>query len=123
MRRRAAFDRRPHAPGFCTLNGDPYDPVAFRGRFIALCQAAGVRGNDGRCPRLHDIRHALPSAALLRWYEKGGDVQVELPKLAMYMGHVSIASTAYYLRLMPVVLRSRASASPARYRSLEGGAP
>ena len=31
-------------------------------------------------------------------------MQAELPKLAMYMGHVSIASTTYYLRFMPVVV-------------------
>ena len=31
-------------------------------------------------------------------YRQGADVQAQLPKLAMYMGHVSIESTAYYLR-------------------------
>lgn len=39
-----------------------------------------------------------------RWYEEGHDVQSELPKLSMYMGHVSIASTTYYLRFMPAVV-------------------
>ena len=34
---------------------------------------------------------------LARWYRQGSDVQAQLPKLAMYMGHVSIESTAYYL--------------------------
>jgi hypothetical protein len=29
------------------------------------------------------------------------DVQSNLPKLAMYMGHVSIVSTAYYLPWIP----------------------
>jgi hypothetical protein len=29
------------------------------------------------------------------------DVQSNLPKLALYMGHVSIVSTAYYLRWIP----------------------
>lgn len=28
-------------------------------------------------------------------------MQSQLPKLAMYMGHVSIASTAHYLRWIP----------------------
>ena len=124
VRRRAGFDRRPHAPLFCTLNGDAYGPVCFRARFIALCQAAGVRGDDGRCPRLHDMRHSFAVGALLRWYENDADVQVQLPRLAMYMGHVSIASTAYYLRLMPEVLQH---ASERFARSvpdlLEGGTP
>lgn len=31
-------------------------------------------------------------------------MQSYLPKLALYMGHVSIVSTAYYLRQMPAVV-------------------
>jgi integrase len=124
VRRRARFDRRPAAPLFCTMDGRAYGPVSFRGRFIALCNAAGVRGSDGRCPRLHDMRHSFAVGALLRWYENDEDVQVQLPRLAMYMGHVSIASTAYYLRLMPEVMQH---ASERFARScpdlLEGGAP
>jgi integrase len=113
VRRRAGFDQRPEAPLFCTLAGGAYDGVAFRARFIALCRAAGVRGSDGRCPRLHDMRHSFAVAALLRWYDNDEDVQVQLPRLAMYMGHISIASTAYYLRLMPTVMQ-RASERFAR---------
>ena len=124
VRRRAGFDRCPEAPLFCTLKGEAYGPVHFRARFIALCEAAGVRGSDGRCPRLHDMRHSFAVGALLRWYENGADVQVQLPRLAMYMGHVSIASTAYYLRLMPEVMQ-HASERFARSvpELLEGGAP
>jgi integrase/recombinase XerD len=51
------------------------------------------------------MRHSFAVGALLRWYENGEDVQVALPRLAMYMGHISIASTAYYLRLMPAVMQ------------------
>jgi integrase len=68
------------------------------------------------------MRHSFAVAALLRWYENDEDVQVQLPRLAMYMGHVSIASTVYYLRMMPEVLQ-RASERFARScpRILEGG--
>jgi integrase len=55
-------------------------------------------------PRVHDYRHAFAVEALRRWYAEGRDVQSELPKLSMYMGHVSIASTIYYLRFMPAVV-------------------
>jgi len=40
-------------------------------------------------------------SALDRWYRQGVDVQSKLPHLATYLGHVSIASTHYYLRLSP----------------------
>ncbi len=124
VRRRAGFDTSAQAPLFCTLAGEAYGGVSFRARFIALCKAAGVRGPNGRCPRLHDMRHSFAVGALLRWYENGEDVQVALPRLAMYMGHISIASTAYYLRLMPAVLQ-HASERFARScpHLLEGGAP
>jgi len=41
--------------------------------------------------------------ALLRWYRAGVDVQAKLPQLSMYMGHVSIVSTAHYLHFIPEV--------------------
>ena len=39
----------------------------------------------------------------MRWYREGADVQSQLPKLAIYMGHVSIVSTAHYLQFVPQV--------------------
>jgi integrase len=69
----------------------------------AMCRS-GIWANAPRLPRVHDFRHAFAVAALRRWYEEGCDVQSELPKLSMYMGHVSIASTTYYLRFMPAVV-------------------
>jgi len=50
-----------------------------------------------RVPRIHDFRHAFAVNALLRWYREGADVGAKLPLLATYMGHVSVASTHYYL--------------------------
>lgn len=64
---------------------------------------AGVRDPHGRCPRVHDLRHSFAVQALLRWYRAGVDVQARLPQLAMYMGHVSIVSTAHYLHLIPAI--------------------
>ena len=49
--------------------------------------------------------------ALLRWYRTGIDVQVKLPLLAAYMGHVSIVSTAYYLQFVEPL----AAAASARF--------
>jgi integrase/recombinase XerD len=33
--------------------------------------------------------------------KKGGDPQALLPKLALYMGHVSVESTMHYLKVAP----------------------
>ncbi len=66
----------------------------------ALCRQAAIRTPTGRVPRTHDFRHGFAVTALLRWYRAGLDVQVKLPLLAAYMGHVSIVSTAYYLQFV-----------------------
>jgi len=68
-----------------------------------LFHAAHVVGPDGRGPRVHDLRHSFAVQSLLRWYRSGADVPSMLPKLALYMGHVSIVSTAYYLQWIPEI--------------------
>jgi integrase len=81
---------------------------------------AGAR----RVPRVHDFRHSFAVAALLRWYKTHADVQSSLPKLALYMGHVSIVSTAYYLRFMPAVVALAGKRFERAFGGLiQGGAP
>lgn len=75
--------------------------------YLALKQALG-REYDG-------VRRVLVHLdALLRWYRSGADVQAKLPLLAIYMGHVSIASTEYYLKFVEP-LRVSASERFARH--------
>ena len=74
-----------------------YTGVGLGRSVRSLLQALKIRTPDGRRPRIHDFRHTFALHALWRWYRAGVDVQTKLPLLATYMGHVSIASTAYYL--------------------------
>ncbi|MDA2931113.1 tyrosine-type recombinase/integrase [Acidobacteria bacterium AH-259-O06] len=64
----------------------------------ALFRTTGIVKPNGRPPRTHDLRHSFAVNALLRWYRSGVDVQAKLPFLSAFMGHVSVASTEYYLR-------------------------
>ena len=66
--------------------------------FRKIFKLANIYKYDGKPPRLHDIRFTFAVHALRRWYREGIDVQTKLPMLSLYMGHVSIESTAYYLR-------------------------
>jgi integrase len=95
----------PDAPLLCQspVSGleAAYCPHVLTDNWQLLCLTAGVVDGRGRPPRLHDLRHSFAVAALGRWYRQGGDVSNKLPHLATYMGHVSIASTHYYLRLSP----------------------
>jgi integrase/recombinase XerD len=68
-----------------------------------LFKVAEVRDLEGRIPRVHDLRHSFAVQTLARSYREGGDPQALLPKLALYLGHVSIESTLHYLKLVPLV--------------------
>ena len=42
---------------------------------------------------------------LVAWYRQGADVQLLLPKLSTYLGHISLAETQHYLTMTPDLLR------------------
>lgn len=123
-RQAANLDNRPGAPLLCAAGARAYTGGALCAALRRAMAASHIFDTAGRCPRVQDFRHSFAVAALLRWYDAGADVQANLPKLALYMGHVSIVSTAYYLRWMPAVIEragerfERACASV-----LDGGAP
>lgn len=110
VRRATPYGTCPSAPLLYNGRGtlDCYAGPSIHRAIIRLCKAANIRDRDGRTPRCHDFRYSFAVGALLRWYENGDDVQASLPKLALYMGHGSIVSTAHYLRWMPAVI-ARAS--------------
>jgi len=56
-------------------------------------------------PRLHDLRHTFAVHRLVAWYRQGSDVQLLLPKLSTYLGHISLAETQAYLTMTPDLLR------------------
>jgi integrase len=64
-----------------------------------LWQARIPHGGRGYGPRIHDLRHAFAVNNLRSWLARGEDVGALLPVLQTYLGHSSIADTAYYLRL------------------------
>ena len=51
--------------------------------------------------RTYDLRHRFASAALCRWLDEGRNLYNMLPYLRAYMGHKTLAQTAYYIHLLP----------------------
>lgn len=113
----------------------PTSPLLFNGKKPPSCYSGGglgrivtqllvkadIRDESGNRARVHDVRHSFAVAALRRWYEDGADVQSGLPRLALYMGHVSIVSTAYYLRRMPAVVAQASDRFESHYGLVIGG--
>lgn len=75
-------------------------------RFRLLRDLAGVRREDASPyqPRIHDLRHTFAVHRLTEWYRNGADVQVLLPALSTYLGHVELHSTQRYLTMTPELL-------------------
>jgi integrase len=65
----------------------------------------------GRGPRLHDLRHRFAVYTLIRWYRAGADIDREMPKLATYLGHTSVAEVYWYLQAVPELLSAATDTS------------
>lgn len=104
------FDTGPHSTLLCNMRGRQrgYTGAGIAEAIQRMYAAANVVDSEHRRPRVHDMRHSFAVNALVRWYRESADVQSNLPRLAMYMGHVSIVSTAHYLHFVPT-LRALAS--------------
>jgi site-specific recombinase XerD len=89
-----------------------------------LCLSTHVLDSRGRPTRLHDLRHSFAVNTLYRWYGEGVNIQAKLPHLATYLGHVSIASTHYYLKLTPELREAASQRFHHRFKPLlaRGGA-
>ena len=99
------FDTRGDAPLLCNGKGPGhgYTGGGMGQAISCLFRVAKILDSEGRRPRVHDVRHSFAVEALMRWDREGTDVQSSLPHLAMYMGHVSIVSTAHYLHFVPAL--------------------
>ena len=90
-RAQAGFDTGPAAPLLC--QGPAVQRLRTRS---AACSRALNRLLRARAAlvtndlEVHDLRHTFTVQALARWYRLSADVQAQLPKLSMCMGHASI---------------------------------
>jgi integrase/recombinase XerD len=108
----------------CSNGFRGYSTGGLREAIQNVFRIAKVFGSDGHIPRVHDMRHVFALQALLRWYRDGLDVQAQLPKLALYMGHVSIVSTAYYLKWIPALAEVASQRFEANFgHVIDGGTP
>jgi integrase len=95
----------PRSPSFLLSRAGTrlhYKNVHFTFRRLVLRARLPV-GRPPR-PRLHDLRHTFAVTTLVRWYRAGVDVEVRLPALSTYLGHVAPSSTYWYLTATPELL-------------------
>lgn len=99
---------RPVNPAafFCSGAGTRLNHTNVSKAFTKLLAAAGIRAEPK--PRLYDLRHTFVVTTLADWYARGLDIAHLLPTLSTYLGHVSPATTYWYLQACPLLMTAAA---------------
>jgi integrase len=108
---------------FVSERGTALDLRAVRLWLCKISVTCGLRKKAeghrcGKGPRLQDLRHTFATRRLVEWYEADCDVAVQMPKLATYLGHSSVACTYWYIEAVPELLEL---ATQSRYILEQGG--
>lgn len=84
---------------FRNRRGEAYRTHSILCRFKKLLAEAGIPCTEnGRLPRIHDVRHTFAVHSLEQMARQGMDTYLAIPYLAEYMGHRKIQCTEQYLR-------------------------
>ncbi len=96
----------PSTPAFfLSARGRRMSRSELNQTFTQLIRTVGMEGRGARArPRPHDLRHALAVRTLLDWQAAGEDIDRRMPLLSTYLGHVSPASTYWYLEAVPELM-------------------
>ena len=86
---------------FPTTRSGCYSSGSVGTAFRSIWKKAGLGAGCGNRPRAYDFRHHFALSNLNKWIANGVEVNAMLPYLSRYMGHASLASTDYYLHLVP----------------------
>lgn len=114
------------APLFSFTRRGEIHPCTVSQAFHQLVPRLGLQMRQGCSPpRLHDLRHSFAVGTLLRWYRTGVDPGAGLLRLATFLGHVDVTSTAVYLTITAELFReaNRRYETFARYVTAEGPLP
>lgn len=94
----------PEEHFFSTGHGRPLTSAAVYIWFRRALRKAGIAHfGRGRGPRVHDLRHTFAVRRMEEWRRQGENLDVKLPLLSVYLGHLNLFSTQNYLRLTPSI--------------------
>jgi integrase len=104
--RRDRLCPHPTTPSlFVSTTGARLCHATVQPTFRGLLHRAGItRTAAASRPRIHDLRHSFAVKTLLGWYRDGHDVQVRIPALSTYLGHIDPGATYWYLSAAPELL-------------------
>jgi integrase len=109
--------RRPANRIFVSTHGGALTSSDVGANFRTLTRQIGIRETGAsRGPRIHDLRHRFAVSTLLRWYRRGKNVDLLLPVLSTYLGHVFITGTYWYLTCTPELMEAAAKRLERRWK-------
>jgi integrase/recombinase XerD len=109
LRRDELLTRASSPALFISTTGTRLRAGNLRTVFLELVEHAGLPARRGqRGHRIADLRHSFAVQTLLDWHLTDVDVGPRLPVLSTYLGHVSPASTYWYLSASPPLLAAAA---------------
>lgn len=100
------LDQQPESVLFTNTAGLPLKGDSIRAKFRQILKLTGIKNNNDPAPRIHDLRHTFAVNRLVTWYNEGRDVQILLPQLSTFLGHVKISDTSLYLSMTDALLGS-----------------
>lgn len=106
VRGRRRGEESPEVPVFSFTKRGEINPGTVSQTFHQLVPRLALNIPPGCShPRVHDLRHSFAVGTLLRWYRSGVDPGAGLLKLATFLGHVDVTSTAVYLTITEELYR------------------
>jgi integrase/recombinase XerD len=93
---------------FVSAAGRALSSSSVGNAFIRITTDLGLRTAEVR-PRVHDLRHTFAVRTLINWLRNGADVDVLMPVLATYLGHVDPVGTYWYLQASPELMELAAA--------------
>src|SRR5205807_674739 len=87
--------------------GEPISVQLADQSFRRLCRVAKIHREDGGRfqPRLDDLRDSFAVHRVVAWYKAGANLNIMLPRLSTYLGHVQVSYTQRYLTMTPELLQ------------------
>jgi len=95
---------------FVSNSGDPLCYVRVYEMFRKLLKSADIQPQNGRWPRIHELRHTFAARVLESSPAGRRSIGQHMLALATYMGHVNIDSTFWYLNATPDLMQDIAVA-------------
>lgn len=94
---------------FISANGKSVPYYTLKNLFARLVRGLGIAAaHHQRSPSLHSLRHSFAVQRLTTWYQEGRDVQSLAPHLSVYLGHVRLSASYWYLSALPDLLNAAA---------------